>query len=50
MGFLTLAALLALLLWPVEPEADAGRPGTGSNKPNGMSPQGDDTGPHYGAR
>ena len=47
---LTFAALLALLLWPVEPEAETGQPGTGSNKPNGMSPPGDDASPHSGAR
>lgn len=46
----TLAALLALLLWPVEPEAQNVQPGTGSNNSNGMSPAGDDANPHFRAR
>ncbi len=46
----TFAALLALLLWPVEPEVHDGQPGSDSNKPNGMSPPGDDASPHSGAR
>ena len=44
----TLAALLALLLWPVEPETHTGESEAGSNGLNDMSPPDDDTVLHYG--
>jgi len=44
----SLAALLAFLLWPVEPETQTGESGAGSNGLDDMSRPGDDTVPHYG--